>query len=37
MLDVLLKPLPVLLEYNGKTLNDYNQYKDFFDKIKNAL
>jgi hypothetical protein len=35
--DLLLKPLPVLLQYNGKTLNDYSQYKDFFDKIKNAL
>jgi hypothetical protein len=35
--DMLLKPLPVLLEYNGKTLNDYNGYKVFFDKIKNAL
>ena len=36
--NTLLKPLPVLLEYNGKTLYDYySEYKVFFDKIKNAL
>ena len=35
--DALLKPLPVLLEYNDKSLYNYYQYKDFFDKIKNAL
>jgi len=32
-----LKPLDVLLEYNNETLNNYDEYKDFFDKIKNAL
>ena len=39
--NALLKPLPVLLEYNDtpliKPLYNYYQYKDFFDKIKNAL
>jgi len=35
--NVILKPLDVLLEYNHKVLDDYNLYKDFFDKIKNAL
>jgi hypothetical protein len=35
--DALLKPLPVLLEYNDLSLYNYYQYKDFFDKIKNAL
>jgi hypothetical protein len=34
---VIIKPLDVLLEYNHKVLDDYNLYKDFFDKIKNAL
>ena len=32
-----LKPLDVLIEYNNETLNNYDEYKDFFDKIKNAL
>lgn len=32
-----LKPLAVLKEYDGKLINNYNDYKDFFDKIKHAL
>jgi len=39
-----IKPLDVLLEYDGRLIynisrliNNYNTYKDFFDKIKNAL
>jgi hypothetical protein len=35
--DALLKPLPVLLENNNLSLYNYYQYKEFFDKIKNAL
>ncbi len=32
-----LKPLDVLVEYNNKTLENLEQYIDFFNKIKNAL
>ena len=32
-----LKPLDVLKEYNGRLINNYDDYKDFFDKIKHAL
>lgn len=32
-----IKPLDVLLEYNGTTINTMEQYMDFFNKIKNAL
>ena len=32
-----LKPLDVLKEYNGRLINNYDDYKEFFDKIKHAL
>jgi len=32
-----LKPLDVLKEYNGRWINNYDDYKEFFDKIKHAL
>jgi hypothetical protein len=32
-----VKPLDVLVEYNNKTLENIEQYIDFFNKIKNAL
>ena len=32
-----IKPLDVLVEYNNKTLENLEQYIDFFNKIKNAL
>jgi hypothetical protein len=32
-----VKPLDVLVEYNNKTLENLEQYIDFFNKIKNAL
>ena len=32
-----LKPLDVLVEYHNKTLENLEQYIDFFNKIKNAL
>ena len=32
-----IKPLDVLVEYHNKTLENLEQYIDFFNKIKNAL
>ena len=32
-----IKMLDVLQEYNDKNINTMREYKDFFDKIKNAL